>query len=182
MTQVRSSLNLEFSLRRSLRPSPWTSVSWTSATFPRPKLRTKAVELREEVGRISTEAFLNSLIRITPLFLGVCIVACDGRMQSVSLTTQDYRFVPTLVRVTASSPLTLAVYNAGREVHDFDSPILQYAGATPSSEGTSNSDRPGFVLEPGKSVQLVMSPPPGTYLYTCRRKGHANMTGTLVVE
>jgi plastocyanin len=103
-------------------------------------------------------------------------------MQSVSLTAEDFRFVPNLVRVTASFPLTLTVYNAGREVHDFDSPVLLYAGPRSSSEGTSKSHRPGIVLKPGKSVQLVMSPPPGTYLYMCRRKGHANMTGTLIVE
>ncbi|TKS59767.1 MAG: hypothetical protein EWM72_01952 [Nitrospira sp.] len=127
-------------------------------------------------------SFLNSLFRITPLFLGVSIVACDGPMQTVSLTTEDFRFVPELVRVQASSPLTLAVYNAGREIHEFDSPILMYAAKTPSSDAAMKAASPGIVLEPGKSVQLAMAPPPGTYLYICRRKGHANMTGTLIVE
>jgi len=111
----------------------------------------------------------------------ISFVACS-ESQTVSLTAEDFRFSPSLVRVRASSPLTLTVYNAGREVHDFDSPILLYASVRPSAEGTSKSDRPGIVLEPGKSVQRVMSPPPGTYLYICRRKGHANMTGTLIVE
>jgi len=103
-------------------------------------------------------------------------------MQTVSLTTEDFRFVPELVRVQASSPLTLAVYNAGREIHEFDSPILMYAAKTPSSDAAMKAASPGIVLEPGKSVQLAMAPPPGTYLYICRRKGHANMTGTLIVE
>ena len=111
----------------------------------------------------------------------ISFVACS-ESQTVSLTAEDFRFVPNLVRVSASFPLALTVYNAGREMHDFDSPILLYASVKPSSEGNSKSDRPGIVLEPGKSVQLVMSPPPGTYLYICRRKGHANMTGTLIVE
>ena len=41
---------------------------------------------------------------------------------------------------------------------------------------------PGIVIRPGQSLQITMAPPAGTYLYICRRKGHANMTGTLIVE
>ena len=41
---------------------------------------------------------------------------------------------------------------------------------------------PGILIRPGQSLQIVMAPPAGTYLYICRRKGHANMTGTLIVE
>jgi plastocyanin len=104
-------------------------------------------------------------------------------MQTVSLTAEDFRYMPDLVRVRASAPLTLSVYNAGREVHEFDSPILMYAAKIavpkdlPKSIGT-----PGIVIRPGQSLQVVMAPPAGTYLYVCRRKGHANMTGTLIVE
>lgn len=126
-------------------------------------------QLNKSAGRVCAVAF-------------AACVACDGPMQPVSLVTEDFRFAPDLVRVTASVPLTLTVYNAGREIHEFDSPLLRYAGKTPSSEATSKSDRPGIILEPGKSLQLIMAPPPGTYLYICRRKGHANMTGTLIVE
>lgn len=108
-------------------------------------------------------------------------VACDGT-QTVSLTAEDFRFVPNFVRVTASSPITLSVYNAGREVHEFDSPILLYAAQVQSPAATVQSTGPGILIPPGKSLQLVMVPPPGTYLYICRRKGHADMTGTLIVE
>lgn len=107
--------------------------------------------------------------------------ACDAT-QTVSLTAEDFRFVPDLVRVSASSPITLSVYNAGREVHEFDSPILLYAAQMQPPDATVKSGGPGIVLPPGKSLQLVMAPPPGTYLYICRRKGHADMTGTLIVE
>lgn len=110
------------------------------------------------------------------------LAACDGPMQTVSLTAEDFRFVPDLVRVKASSPLTLSVYNAGREEHEFDSPILMYAAKTPPTQTTTKSASPGIILPPGQSLRLVMAPPPGTYLYICRRKGHANMTGTLIVE
>lgn len=108
--------------------------------------------------------------------------ACDGPMQRVSIIAEDFRFVPDLAQVNSSSPLTLTIYNAGREIHEFDSPILMYAASTTATHSTTKQASPGLLLEPGKSVQLVMAPPPGTYLYICRRKGHANMTGTLIVE
>ncbi|WHZ14307.1 MAG: hypothetical protein OJF52_001144 [Nitrospira sp.] len=111
----------------------------------------------------------------------MALVACDGT-QTVSLTAEDFRFVPDLVRVSASSPISLSVYNAGREVHEFDSPILLYAAQVQPPAVITQSTGPGILIPPGKSLQLVMAPPPGTYLYICRRKGHADMTGTLIVE
>ena len=116
------------------------------------------------------------LLCVFPSFL---LAACE-RTQHVSLTAEDFRFVPNLVRVTASLPVTLYLYNAGRETHEFDIPFLLYADKTAIAPPKSNS--PGILLPPGKSIQIVMAPPPGTYLYICRRKGHANMTGTLIVE
>ncbi len=100
----------------------------------------------------------------------------------MSLTAEDFRFMPAIVRVSASAPLSLSVYNAGREIHEFDSPILMYA---PDAAAQGNKDAggsPGILIKPGQSVKFLAAPPPGTYLYICRRKGHANMTGTLIVE
>jgi uncharacterized cupredoxin-like copper-binding protein len=112
------------------------------------------------------------------LFLTSTLGACD-RTQTVSVTAEDFRFTPELVTVSSAFPLVLTIYNSGREVHEFDSPVLMYAAETSS---TISMKKTGIVLEPGKSVQLTMAPPPGTFLYICRRKGHANMAGTLIVE
>lgn len=111
----------------------------------------------------------------------VLLSDCD-HAESISLTAEDFRFVPDLVRVTSSSPTMLTVYNAGREIHEFGSPVLAYLVTTRSSPVDSISKSSGVLLEPGKSIRLTVAPPAGTYLYTCRRKGHANMTGTLIVE
>jgi plastocyanin len=108
-------------------------------------------------------------------------IACDGPMQTVSLTTEDFRFIPDVVRVSASAPLSISIYNAGREIHEFDSPLLMYSTKSESVH-FSQSSGSGIGLQPGETVRLVVAPPPGTYLYICRRKGHANMTGTIVVE
>lgn len=112
------------------------------------------------------------------LCLTLILVACE-RTQSVSLTTEDFRFTPQLVTASSSSPLVLTIYNSGREVHEFDSPVLLYAAGTSS---TVPMKEPGIVLEPRKFVRLAMAPPPGTYPYICRRKGHGNMMGTLIIE
>lgn len=122
--------------------------------------------------------------RISPVGLVFAtLLACDGSMQTVSVTAEDFRFTPDLVRVRASAPLTLTVYNAGREVHEFDSPFLMYAAKISLPKDTSKSaGTPGIEIRPRQSLQVVMAPPAGTYLYICRRKGHANMTGTLIVE
>jgi plastocyanin len=108
------------------------------------------------------------------------VSACEGT-HSVSLTAEDFRFVPDVVRVSSSSPIALSVYNAGREIHEFDSPVL-YATGQKSLERGGRDARPGIIIPPGDTFRLVVAPPAGTYLYICRRKGHANMIGTLIVE
>lgn len=108
------------------------------------------------------------------------LLACDGPMQSVSITAEDFRFAPDHVQVKSVSPLKLSVYNAGREIHEFDSAILMYAAKRRSS-GTKEAS-PGIQIAPGESFEIIVAPPPGIYLYICRRKGHANMTGTFIVD
>lgn len=123
--------------------------------------------------------FLGTIICLGIAFL----VACDAPTQTVSLTAEDYRFVPDFVQVKASSPLRFSVYNAGREAHEFVSPILTYTAETRPSRATDEpADLSPTILRPRQLLRIGVAPPPGTYLYSCRRKGHANMTGTLIVE
>ena len=81
--------------------------------------------------RLSPGQFRSVLLvrcRISVLGLVVAtLLACDGSIQTVSINAEDFRFTPDLVRVRASAPLTLSVYNTGRDVHEFDSPILMDA-------------------------------------------------------
>jgi len=114
------------------------------------------------------------LLCLVPLIL----TGCDNG-QSLSLTTEDYRFTPDLLHASTASPILLTILNAGREVHEFDSPLLQYAVERPIR---SPSNHAGLTIVPGDRLRLIVAPPAGTYLYICRRKGHANMTGTLIVE
>lgn len=123
--------------------------------------------------------------RLVQLVIGAALLsccACDGPTQTVSVTAEDYRFVPDILRVKAGSPFTLALYNAGREDHDFISPILAYGTETGSrATAKPGASTPGL-LKPGRSLRFLVAAPPGTYLYFCRRKGHPHMTGTLIIE
>lgn len=135
-----------------------------------------------EINEQALKNDVNRLFTITTLFINFIVIGCD-QSQTVSLIAEDFRFTPDLVRVKASAPVALSVYNAGREVHEFDSPILIYAAkAPPRKETTGEGGSAGLLIQPGQKLELLMAPPPGTYLYICRRKGHANMTGTLIVE
>ncbi|WP_173044164.1 hypothetical protein [Nitrospira sp. KM1] len=120
------------------------------------------------------------------LVIGIAVCACGGSVQSVRITAEDFRFVPEVLRVKSSRPLVISIYNGGREEHEFDSPVLMYNNQSVSGRFSGSSvgsgGSGGIVLRAGESFRFVMSPPAGTYLYTCRRKGHANMTGTLIVE
>lgn len=53
---------------------------------------------------------------------------------------------------------------------------------TPEVVATAKRTGAGMMLEPGQSIRLIPTPPAGTYPYMCRRKGHANMTGTMLVD
>lgn len=120
-------------------------------------------------------------IAIAGFILATIAVGCQ-RNQTVSITAEDFRFTPGLVRVKGSEAIRLTIYNGGREIHEFDSPLLIYASQDNASKPFKSSTGSGILLSPGQSFHVVVIPPPGTYLYICRRKGHANMTGTLIVE
>jgi plastocyanin len=117
---------------------------------------------------------------LASMLVGLFLLACDAPLQTVSLTTDDFRFIPEMVEVKTSAPLLITIYNAGRETHEFDSPVLTYSVQMPDGSNVSSGSS-GISLQPGSRLRLVVAPPPGTYLYICRRKGHANMTGTIIV-
>lgn len=84
---------------------------------------------------------------------------CD-RSPPISIAAEDFRFTPELVRIDTTSTLTLIVYNAGREVHEFDSSLLLYAARPARLDGIGGSGSSGVVIQPGKSIQFTVTPRP----------------------
>lgn len=115
-------------------------------------------------------------IRVVVLGVSVALVSCDRDLQSVRITAQDFRFAPATIHLTAASPIHLTIVNEGREPHEFESSIL--AHRVEGSGGNATSVR----VAPNQRTDVMIRTIPGTYIFYCRIRGHANMSGTIIVE
>ena len=115
-------------------------------------------------------------IRILSLGMGIALATCDRDAQSVRITAQDFRFTPTEVHLTATSPIRLTIVNEGREPHEFESSLLAHR-----VDGTSGSATSVLVV-PNQRIVVTIRTIPGTYIFYCRIRGHAGMSGTIIVE
>ena len=99
---------------------------------------------------------------------GAALSGCEPREQEIRVAAQDFRFVPSLIRIRANTPVRLTIVNEGREPHEFASRLLQ--------------DSESLRVLPGHSATVVLQATPGTYPFRCRVRGHAGMDGTMIVE
>ncbi|HJR75723.1 MAG TPA: cupredoxin domain-containing protein [Nitrospiraceae bacterium] len=121
---------------------------------------------------------------LTALLFCACVPGCDGEVQSVHIVAQDYRFTPNMVRLASDRPVDLTLFNQGREVHEFESPLLSDRSVVIESVFLNGEPTTPEHLRiaPGKRLSLRLQVPPGTYLFVCKVKGHSGMTGTFIVE
>lgn len=108
-------------------------------------------------------------------FLALAAMACDSTEQTVHIVADDFRFTPAEVRLSADRPIRLRIVNQGREPHEFKSPLLAH-----QTGGTSASD--SLPVLPNHRAETVIRTVPGVYLFYCAIRGHAGMSGTIVVE
>jgi plastocyanin len=103
-------------------------------------------------------------------------MGCDSPEQTVHIVADDFRFTPAEVHVSAERPIRLRIVNEGREPHEFKSPLLTHqtgaTGAPPSS----------LPVLPNHRAETIVRTIPGVYLFYCAIRGHAGMTGTIIVE
>jgi plastocyanin len=103
-------------------------------------------------------------------------MGCDSPEQTVYIVAEDFRFTPAEVRVAAEHPIRPRIGNAGREPHEFKSVLLaRQTGVT----GTPPSSLP---VLPNHKAETVVRTIPGVYLFSCAMRGHAGMSGTIIVE
>jgi plastocyanin len=103
----------------------------------------------------------------------LALSACtSSTTQTVTIVAQDFRFVPAEVRVNEDRPFRLTIRNEGREAHVFASPLLGLGGERATA----------IEIQPGKTVQVEMRAPAGTYAFRCARRGHGGMEGLMIVE
>ena len=115
-------------------------------------------------------------IRVVVLGVSVALVSCDRDFRAVRITAQDLRFTPATIHLTAASPIHLTIVNEGREPHEFKSSIL--AHRVDGSGGNATSVR----VAPNQRTDVMIRTIPGTYIFYCRIRGHANMSATIIVE
>lgn len=115
-------------------------------------------------------------LRIVVLGTSVALAGCDRDAQPVRITAQDFRFIPAEVRLTAASPIHLTIVNEGREPHEFESPLL--AQRVDGSSGNATSVR----VAPNQRADVMIRTIPGRYIFYCRIRSHAGMSGTIIVE
>jgi uncharacterized cupredoxin-like copper-binding protein len=123
------------------------------------------------------------------LILAVCLsgltfLSCDTEFSVTTITAEEYRFTPNLVKLPARQNVRLIVRNQGRERHVFQSPILarkdvffdriSLAGPWKSADGIQ--------IQPGEQIEFSLKLPEGLYPFRCQIRGHRGMEGTLVVE
>ncbi|HKT36265.1 MAG TPA: cupredoxin domain-containing protein [Nitrospira sp.] len=112
---------------------------------------------------------------VVALFV-VWATACEAPEQTIHIVAQDFVFTPTEVHASAERPIRLKIVNQGRERHEFKSSLL--AHRTDVTSGPSSS----LPVLPNATAEVVIRTMPGIYLYYCAIRGHAGMSGTIIVE
>ena len=117
-------------------------------------------------------------------FSGLSLLSCDTGLSSATITAEEFRFTPNLVKLPAGQNVRLIVRNQGRERHVFQSPILALKDVRWPEEdgGRQGTGESGIPIPPGRRIELSFVLPEGLYPFRCRIKGHMGMEGTLVLE
>jgi plastocyanin len=118
---------------------------------------------------------LHAIVWTGLVALFLVATACDSSEPIVHIVAEDFRFTPAEVHVSAERPLRLRIVNEGREPHEFKSPLL--AHQTGVTTGASS-----LPVLPNRRVETVIRTLPGVYLFYCAIRGHAGMSGTIIVE
>ena len=131
-----------------------------------------------------THRYVGPVISLVMLILSACYSGCDGEAQSVHLVAQDFRFTPDMIHLASGRPIDLTLFNEGREIHEFESPLLSDRSvAIESVFLNGDPTTPDHLrIAPGRRLSLRFRAPPGTYLFFCKVRGHPGMTGTFIVE
>ena len=116
------------------------------------------------------------IVRGLFILLFVETVACDAPEQTVDIFAEDFRFTPAEVHVSSERPIRLKIINGGREPHEFKSPLLAH------QIGVRGGPVSSLPVLPNQAAEAVIRTVPGVYHFYCAIRGHAGMSGTMIVE
>ena len=101
---------------------------------------------------------------------------CDSNEQAVRITAEDFRFTPIEVHVSSDQPIRLSVINQGREPHECKSSLLAHQVGRQTKASTS------LAVLPNQKAETLIRTFPGVYIFYCAIRGHAGMSGTIIVN
>jgi uncharacterized cupredoxin-like copper-binding protein len=104
--------------------------------------------------------------------------------RSASVTLQDYKFVPSVIQLSAGKPVVLNLSNAADQAHEFAAPEF-FRSAAIDPAGAKLVNKEGEVeLEGGTKAAIRLVPKAGTYHLQCNKPGHRamGMQGTIIVK
>jgi plastocyanin len=101
---------------------------------------------------------------------------CESREQTVRIVAEDFRFTPAEVHISAEHPIRLLVVNGGREPHEFKSALLAH------QIGSSREPSRSLPVLPNQNAETFVRTVPGVYVFYCAMRGHAGMSGTIIVD
>jgi plastocyanin len=104
------------------------------------------------------------------------MTGCDSSEQTLRIVAQNFLFTPAEVHVSAERAIRLRIVNEGREPHEFKSSLL--AHQTEVWSGPTSS----VPVLPNHTAEAVIRTIPGVYIFYCAIRGHAGMSGTIIVE
>jgi uncharacterized cupredoxin-like copper-binding protein len=94
----------------------------------------------------------------------------------------DNRFEPDHLSFHAGQPYDLRLENHGKEMHEFTAPAFLKA-ATVKDKGLLANGGTDIVVQPGKSVDILMiAPPKGPYSLICADHDWDGMVGSITVD
>jgi uncharacterized cupredoxin-like copper-binding protein len=102
--------------------------------------------------------------------------ACDSSERTVYIVAEDFRFTPAEIHVSAARMVRLRIVNGGREPHEFKSPLLAH------QIGVTTAPPSSLPVLPNHRVETVIRALPGVYHFYCAIRGHAGMSGTIIVQ
>ncbi|UCE63403.1 MAG: hypothetical protein JSU59_11160 [Nitrospirota bacterium] len=131
----------------------------------------------------NTHKEVSGLLILALWICGIPLSSCDTAFSSATITAEEFRFSPNLVKLPALQKVRLIVRNQGRERHVFQSPILALKDVRFDKNSLVGpwKSADGIPLQPGKRIELSLVLPEGLYPFRCLIRGHKGMEGTLMV-
>ena len=162
------------------------SQNITSGLGPACRIGKKAMwkgDRHFDVWKRNIHCRLTEFLCLSACLTGLSMLSCDAGFYSATITAEEFRFTPNLVKFPAGKEVRLVIRNQGRERHVFQSPILAFKNVRVDGHSRASGGKGGeeIQLKPGERNELWLVLPEGYYPFQCRIKGHKGMEGALVV-